>query len=62
MVGKEFLVSRLRLDVRVYVEDDAEPSLVVNALTDRTGGRIGLWIGNNSDGSFADLVIRPSGR
>jgi hypothetical protein len=48
-------------EVRVYVGDDTEPSLVVNELTDRTGGRIGLWMGNGSDGSFADLVIRPSG-
>ncbi len=48
-------------DVRVYVEDDTEPSLVVNELTDRRGGRIGLWMGNNSDGSFAELVIRPEG-
>jgi hypothetical protein len=48
-------------EVRVYVEDDTEPSLVVNELTDRRGGRIGLWMGNNSDGSFAELVIRPEG-
>lgn len=47
--------------VRVYVGNEAEPSLVVNELSDRTGGRIGLWMGNNSDGSFADLVIRPEG-
>ena len=48
-------------EVRVYVGDDTEPSLVVNELTDRIGGRIGLWMGNNSDGSFAELVIRPAG-
>ncbi|MFC1791018.1 hypothetical protein ACFL0I_00925 [Gemmatimonadota bacterium] len=47
--------------IRVYVNDESEPSLVVNELTDRTGGRIGLWMGNTSDGTFADLVIRPSG-
>lgn len=46
--------------IRVYVEGDIEPSLVVNELTSRTGGRIGLWMGNNSDGSFAELVIRPA--
>jgi hypothetical protein len=49
------------LTVRVYVNDDAEPSLVVTQLTARSGGRIGLWMGNNSDGSFAELVLRPSG-
>ncbi len=48
-------------EVRVYVGDDTVPSLVVNELTDRIGGRIGLWMGNTSDGSFAELVIRPAG-
>lgn len=59
----EFFTARIVIDkpvVRVYVGDDSEPSLVVNELTDRTGGRVGLWMGNNSDGSFAELVIRPS--
>jgi hypothetical protein len=61
----EFFRARIVIskpEVRVYVEDDTEPSLVVNELTDRRGGRIGLWMGNNSDGSFAELVIRPEGR
>jgi len=48
-------------EIRVYVGDETEPCLVVNELTDRTGGRIGLWMGNGSDGSFAELVIRPTG-
>ena len=47
-------------EVRVYVGEESEPCLVVNELTDRTGGRIGLWMGNGSDGSFAELVIRPA--
>lgn len=47
--------------VRVYVGDATEPSLVVTELTDRVGGRVGLWVGNGSGGSFADLVIRPEG-
>jgi hypothetical protein len=46
-------------EIRVYVEDEAEPCLVVSELTDRMGGRVGLWMGNGSDGSFAELVIRP---
>lgn len=46
-------------EVRVYVGDDTEPCLVVNELTDRTGGRVGLWMGNGSDGSFTEFVIRP---
>lgn len=61
----EFFKARIvfnKPEIRVYVEDDTEPSLVVHELTDRVGGRIGLWMGNNSDGSFADLVIRPARR
>jgi len=61
----EFFSARIVIskpEVRVYVGDDAEPSLVVNELTDRTGGKIGLWMGNSSDGSFSGLVIRTEGR
>lgn len=47
--------------VRVYVGEASEPCLVVNELTDRVGGRIGLWMGNGSDGSFADFTLRPAG-
>jgi hypothetical protein len=48
-------------EIRVYVGEETEPCLVVEELTDRTGGRVGLWMGNGSDGSFAELVIRPAG-
>jgi hypothetical protein len=48
-------------EIRVYVNDATEPCLVVNELSDRTGGRVGLWVGNNSDGSFANLVLMPAG-
>jgi len=48
-------------EIRVYVGEDTEPCLVVEELTDRTGGRVGLWMGNGSDGSFAELVLRPAG-
>ncbi len=60
----EFFRARIVIskpEIRVYVEDDAEPCLVVSELTDRHGGRIGLWMGNNSDGSFAELVVAPEG-
>ena len=42
-------------EIRVYVNDAAEPCLVVHELSDRTGGRVGLWMGNGSDGSFHQL-------
>jgi len=60
----EFFRARIvvsKPEIRVYVGDDTEPCLVVTELTDRTGGRVGLWMGNGSDGSFAELVIRPAG-
>jgi len=47
--------------IRVFVNDAPEPCLVVNELTDRTGGRVGLWMGNGSDGSFAELTLIPTG-
>ena len=60
----QFFKARLVIEkpeIRVYLGDETEPCLVVNELTDRTGGRVGLWMGNGSDGSFAELVIRPAG-
>ena len=47
-------------EIRVYVNDRTEPCLVVKELSDRTGGRVGLWMGNGSDGSFAELVLKPA--
>lgn len=44
----------------VFVNDGEEPSLVVATLTDRRSGWIGLWTGNNSDGTFANLRIIPA--
>jgi len=44
--------------ITVYVNNDTKPSLVVKPLTDRTTGKIGFWVGNNSDGDFANLSIR----
>jgi len=44
--------------VSVYVDNAAEPSLVVDELTDRKGGWVGLWLGDDSDGAFANLKIK----
>jgi hypothetical protein len=43
--------------VTVYVNGNLEPSLNVDKLNNRTSGKIGLWVGNNSDGDFANLQI-----
>lgn len=45
--------------VSVYVADATEPSLVVTQLSRRRRGRVGLWVGNGSDGDFANLKIVP---
>ncbi|MEM7299416.1 MAG: hypothetical protein AAF391_14255, partial [Bacteroidota bacterium] len=44
--------------ISVYVNKQSEPVLEVESLSDRTAGKIGLWVGNNSFGRFANLVIK----
>ena len=46
--------------VSVFVNDATEPSLVVNQLSDRKKGLVGLWVGNSSGGDFANLTIVPA--
>lgn len=46
--------------VSVFVNDAKDPSLVVNQLSDRKTGRVGLWVGNNSGGDFANFKIVPA--
>lgn len=48
--------------VTVYVNGNSEPSLSIDKLNDRKTGKIGLWVGNNSDGDFANLQINPNPR
>ena len=43
--------------VTVYVNSNSEPSLVIDILNDRKTGKIGLLVGNTSDGDFANLQI-----
>ena len=43
--------------VSVFVGDAKEPSLVVTQLSNRKKGLIGLWVGYNSGGDFANLKI-----
>jgi len=43
--------------VSVFVADATEPSLAVRQLSNRHKGRVGLWVGNGSDGDFANLKI-----
>jgi hypothetical protein len=43
--------------VKVFVNGSSEPSLTIEKLNNRKTGKIGLWVGNNSDGDFAKLQI-----
>lgn len=45
--------------VQVYVGAVKSPTLEVRKLGSHNQGLIGLWVGNNSDGDFANLRITP---
>jgi hypothetical protein len=46
--------------VSVYVNNATEPCLVVDQLSDRKKGIVGLWVGNGSNGDFANFKIVPA--
>ncbi|MGH8247087.1 MAG: family 16 glycoside hydrolase [Gammaproteobacteria bacterium] len=46
--------------VSVFVNDAREPCLVVEELSDRKGGQVGLWVGEGSGGEFANLKVTPA--
>ena len=43
--------------IKVFVNDDDKPSLVVKPLSNSISGKIGFWVGNNSDGDFSNLIL-----
>ena len=43
--------------IEVYVNDQSKPCLTIDQLNNRKSGKIGLWVGDNSDGCFANLTI-----
>jgi len=45
--------------IRVYVNDNTEPSLVVEELSDRKAGGVGLWVGPGQGGHFSNVKIAP---
>ncbi len=47
------------MKLTVFVNDAKEPSLVVEQLSDRKKGLVGLWVGNTSGGDFANFKIVP---
>ena len=44
--------------IKVYVNGNKEPSLVVEQLNTTKSGKLGIWVGNNSDGNFANLTVQ----
>ena len=44
----------------MYVDNANYPTLVVEKLVDSREGKIGLWVGDQSDGDFADLKSHRS--
>jgi hypothetical protein len=45
--------------VQIYVGPDKKPTLEVRKLGTLDRGMIGLWVGNGSDGDFANLRVTP---
>jgi hypothetical protein len=43
--------------VDVYVNQHPKPCLQAKRLSNRQGGKVGLWVGDRSGGDFADLRI-----
>jgi hypothetical protein len=44
----------------VFVNDATNPCLAVGLLGEHKTGLVGLWVGNNSGGDFANLKITPA--
>jgi hypothetical protein len=55
---------RLRVAVdayklQIFVGSVTQPTLEVRKLGELDGGQVGLWVGNDSGGDFANLVVTP---
>jgi len=46
--------------VKVFVENADIPSLEVKMLSTFKKGKVGLWVGHGSDGTFKNLVVKPA--
>jgi len=58
--GDEWFHARIvveRPKISVFVNGSAQPCLVVTELGDRSGGSLGLWVGEGSGGTFANLRV-----
>ena len=60
--GNEWFHAKIVIEypvITIYFNGSKEASLTVEKLNKRTTGKIGIWVGNNSDGDFANLQITP---
>jgi len=58
--SEDWVHLRLDLDgptVRVFIDNASEPALIVERIGAEEKGWIGLWVGHNSDGMFANLKV-----
>ena len=46
--------------VRVFVDRNPKPALMVKRLVQTATGQLGLWVGNESGGDFANLRVVPA--
>jgi len=59
----EFFHARVEVQwpvVKVFVENADIPSLEVKMLSAFKKGKVGLWVGYGSDGTFKNLVVKPA--
>lgn len=57
----EFFHARIEVKwptVKVFVENSEIPSLEVKMLSTFKKGKVGLWVGYGSDGSFKNLIVK----
>jgi hypothetical protein len=47
-------------NVAAFVNGSDKPALTIELLNNRRKGKVGLWVGNNSDGGFRSLKIIPT--
>jgi len=46
-------------NVAAFVNGSDKPTLAVELLNERLKGKVGLWVGNGSDGWFRNLKVIP---
>ena len=59
----EFFHARVEVKwpvVKVFVENSEKPSLEIKMLSTFKKGKVGFWVGNGSDGTFKNLVVKSA--